>query len=155
MIMASGATIAAMMRSDNMRKSYEGLPLERLAPDPRDNVETLTTCYGGYSIEAHFLGYSPTFHGVMSTAIIKKDGEAWHFSHLNDGTRTRRQVAEWLIDYVRRLIEGGEVDEFHLMRGYPRLEEGMVLKDPVASETEEKPQEKPKIEIKELEDYKK
>ena len=154
MIMASGATIAAMMRSDNMRKSYDGLPLERLTPDPRDNVETLATSYGGYSIEAHFLGYSPTFHGVMSTAIVKNDGEVWHFSHLNDGTQTRRQVAEWLIDYVRRLIEDGEVDEFHLMRGYHRLEEGMVLKDNMATK-EGEAKAKPKIEAKALEDYKK
>ena len=153
-VMASGATIAAMMRSDNMKKSYDGLPLERITSNPRDNVETLATSYGGYSIEVHFLGYSPTFHGVMSSAIVKKDGEVWHFSHLNNGKQTRRQVAEWLIDYVRRLIDNREVDEFHLMRGYPRLEEGMVLKDNMVTK-ECEARAKPKIEIKIMEDYKK
>ena len=151
MIMASGATIAAMMRSDNMRKSYDGLPLERITSTPRDNVETLATSYGGYSIEAHFLGYSPTFHGVMSTAIVKNDGEVWHFSALNNGKQTRRQVAEWLIDYVRVMIEQGNVDEFHLMRGYPRLEKGMFAKDNMVTE-EGEAKAKPKIEVKALED---
>lgn len=154
MIMASGATIAAMMRSDNMKKSYDGLPLERLTLDPRDNVETLETSYGGYSIKAHFLGYSPTHHGVVSTAIVKKDDEAWHFSALNNGRQTRRQVAEWLIDYVRQLIEEANVDERHLVRGYPRLEPGMFLKDNMVTK-EGKARAKPKIEIKGLEDYKK
>ena len=137
MIMASGATIAAMMRSDNMKKSYDGLPLERITADPRDNEETFKTSYGGYYIAVHYLGYSPEHHGVVSAAIVKKDGEVWHFCHLNDGTKTRRQVAEWLIDYVRRTIDEGNVDEFHLVRGYPRLEKGMFLKDDMAGKNGE------------------
>ena len=155
MIMASGAAIAAMMRSDNMKKSYDGLPLERLSLDPRDNEETFKTCYGGYYIAVHYLGYSPEHHGVVSAAIAKKDGVVWHFCHLNDGTETRRQVAEWLIDYVRRTIDEGNVDERHLMKGYPRLEQGMVLKDNMVTEDgEAKPiKAKPTIEIKRLEDY--
>ncbi len=156
MIMASGATVAAAMRSDNMKKTYDGLPLERITFDPRDNVEMLKTSYGGYSITVHYIGYIPAFHGCASTAIVRKDEDVWHISHLNNGKLTRRQVAEWLIDYVRLMIERSNVDEFHLVRGYPRLEPGQVTKDSmVDKKSEARHEAKPAIEIKELEDYKK